>query len=238
MRRAEGVSSYPWFDAEHFVFEIRFGPYYAEVDEEPALGGSKPFETYFGEEARLYFGLEVDWVPLRVPYVASLGIGAGWGYTRFGGTSFTPSADGGASSLGTATDSETGLNIFPMHLSAVARFDGLLREFGLPVVPYIKGGLGLGYWSAVGASGTSESEEGTSTVIGEGVSTGTHLAIGGAIALNAFDRAAASNMRAQSGLRYAYIFGEWMRAELNGLGDSPAMHVGDSTGVFGVALEW
>jgi len=236
IRATEGQSSYPWFEAEHVVFELRFGPYYAEVDEEFSDTGAKPFATYFGDDARVYFGMELDWVPLHLRYVGSFGLGVGWGYTRFGGYSFATSSD--ADGLGAATEAETGLNIFPMHASVVARFDGLLRELGVPIVPYIKGGFGMGYWNAVGSDGTSESVEGGATVVGEGMSYGTHLAIGAALALNAFDPVAASTMRSQTGLNYAYFFGEWMRADLDGIGDNPQMHIGDKTMVFGLALDW
>jgi hypothetical protein len=219
------------------VFELRFGGYYAEVDEEFSDSDVKPFKTYFGEDARLYFGMELDWLPLHLRYVGSFGVGAGWGYTRFGGNSFATSSD--EDGLGAETESDTGLNIFPMHVSVVARFDGLLRELSIPVVPYIKAGFGVGYWNAVGADGTSEASDGTgSTVTGDGFTKGTHLAIGAAIALNAFDPTAASNMRAQTGLRHAYVFGEWMRADLDGLKKKSVMHIGDSTAVFGLALDW
>ncbi len=236
IRATEGQSSYPWFDTGHVVFELRFGPYYAEVDEEFSDTGAKPFATYFGDDARVYFGMELDWVPLHLRYVGSFGLGVGWGYTRFGGYSYATSSD--EDGLGAETASETGLNIFPMHASVVARFDGLLRELSIPIVPYVKGGFGMGYWNAVGSDGTSASVEGGATVVGEGMSYGTHFAIGAALALNAFDPTAASTMRSQTGLNYAYFFGEWMRADLDGIGDDPQMHIGDKTMVFGLALDW
>ena len=68
---------------------------------------------------------------------------------------------------------------------------------------------------------------------------GMHLALGGAIALNAFDPTAAVSLREDTGIGYAYLFGEWMWANLDGIGSSSStMHVGTSTAVVGVAIDW
>jgi hypothetical protein len=63
-----------------FAFEVRFGPYWPQVDSEDGLSGT-PYESTFGNDGRFYFGLEFDWMPLRIPYVGTFGVGVGWGYT-------------------------------------------------------------------------------------------------------------------------------------------------------------
>ena len=240
-RRGE-PSSNKLTDWGHFYFELRFGPYSPEVDEEfegrgqcnadgsvpvdesgnIVTGGTRdctPYEDFFGTDALFYFGIELDWLPLYIPYVVSIGPGFGWGVTSASGNAVTESGDEAAS--------ETSLTIFPMHLSAVARFDGPLRELDFPVVPYVKAGLGLGLWSA---SGPTTDDEGTSY--------GMHLAIGGAVALNAFDQSAAMSMQENTGIRYANLWAEWMMMNLDGIGSVPQMHVGTSTVVLGLALDF
>ncbi len=224
-RSKVGEEDDDWLDPGHFVFELRFGPYSPEVDEE--FDGATPYADTFGDDARFYFGLELDWLPLHVPYVGSLGLGFGWGYTSSSGAATVEST-------GEEAGSETSLDIHPMHLSGVLRLDGLLRRLRIPIVPYVKLGLGFGLWAASGPNGTSEVDG----VTGEGTSLGLHTAIGGAIALNAFDASAAVAMREETGIRYAYLYGEWMGANLDGIGDTPQMHVGTSTVVLGLALDF
>ncbi len=221
--RDDGESD--WLDPTHFLFELRFGPYSPEVDEE--FDGATSYADIFGDDARFYFGLELDWLPLHIPYVGSLGAAFGWGYTSSSGAAVVEST-------GAEAGSETSLSIHPMHVSGVLRLDGLLRRYRVPIVPYVKLGLGFGVWTASGPNGTSEVDG----VSGEGTSLGLHTAIGGAIALNAFDASAAVAMREETGIRYAYLYGEWMGANLDGIGDTPQMHVGTSTVVLGLALDF
>src|SRR5262249_44144950 len=68
---------------QHFAFELRFGPYRPAIDEDFASSPG-PYETVFGTDRRLYFGLELDWQALRIPKLGTLGAGFGWGYTRMG----------------------------------------------------------------------------------------------------------------------------------------------------------
>ena len=156
--------------------------------------------------------------------VGSVGIAFGWGRVKSTAKAKTSTGDAG---------SDTSLLINPMYADAVVRFDGLLRRAGVPFVPYVKGGLGIGMWQATGPSGTSA----VGTVTGEGTTLGLHLGIGGALALNSFDRRTAMAMRHESGIDHAYLWGEWMLADLDGFGAKDAMHVGASAGVAGLAIE-
>ena len=119
-------------------------------------------------------------------------------------------------------DKDTNLTIFPMHVSAAVRVDGLVRGLGIPIIPYGKVGFGFAPWRVTGGGANR----------GSGVSGGLHLALGGSIALNAFDQDAAKTMEADTGIRYAHLFGEWMWANLD-----KGLNVGTSTFVVGIGLE-
>jgi hypothetical protein len=227
-REGEPSSGAKYFDPLHFVIELRFGPYFPEVDEEfPDLPDEeKPYNKFFGDSPIFYFGLELDWLPLHIPYVASVGIGASWGYARAGGHTVV-------SDTGAEADSETHLNIFPMYIDGVIRVDGPLRELDIPVVPYLKLGLGAGAWSVSGPDGDTEADGRN----GADTSLGLHVAVGGAVALNAFDPSSGMAMREATGIRYVYVYGEWMYANLDGIG-SESMHVGTQTAVFGIAADF
>lgn len=226
IRDAERPRDEGWFRPAHFLAEIRFGPYSPQVDDEPGLTGT-PYANYFGTGPLFYFGLEADWLPLYIPYVASVGPAFGWGYTAASGKTRLerdPSQ---------TAESETDLTIFPMHVSAAVRFDGLLREANVPIVPYGKIGFGFAYWSV-----SAPDDNTIDGVSANGMSTGLHAAIGGAIALNAFDPSSAMAMRETTGISYAYLFGEWMGDFLGSMGGDNQMYVGTSTVVVGLAADF
>jgi hypothetical protein len=242
-RRREGVKR-DWLEPGHFVFELRFGPYLPRVDEEfsdASCAGQSlcpPYASFFGSDPSFYFGLEVDWLPFHIPYVGSLGVGAGWGYVRASAKAKTATTDdSGQSSYGEA-GSDTALNIFPMHLSGVLRLDGPLRKWGVPIAPYAKVGFGVGTWNVSGSNGTAvaTAPDGTS-VTAEGTSMGMHLALGASVALNVFDPTAAIAMREETGIRFAYVWGEWMYNDLGGSSDDELL-IGTSTAVFGLGFDF
>src|SRR5690606_14241088 len=47
------------FQPGHFLFEMRFGAYSPEVDEE-FDGAATPYADFFGDTPNFYFGLELD----------------------------------------------------------------------------------------------------------------------------------------------------------------------------------
>ena len=222
-----------------FAAEVRFGPYWPNVDSEfnTATG---PYKRVFGTKANFYFGLEFDFLPLRIPYVGMFGPGFGWGYTN-------ASAKAKLKGTQVASGEDTSLTIMPMHLSAVLRVDELMHRTGIPIVPYGKLGLGLAHWSTSTSAGTSvvgttggvpcttETADKPGCTVGSGNTWGIHTALGGMFALNWLDPHSAGRLREETDIAHIYLFGEWMDAILNGLGSSKSMHVGSSTVVVGLA---
>lgn len=231
---------------QSFAFEARFGPYWPEVDESGGGSSACPvsghasakgaYECFFGTGPQFYFGFELDFLPLRIPYIGLIGPGFGWGYTS---TSAKAALPGGGSSA-----DETSLTIMPMHLSAVLRADELMRRTGAPIVPYIKFGYGLGYWSADDGNGTSTRTDASGAALtdtantGEGTTSGYHLAVGAMVSLNFLEPRAIANLDQTAGVNHVYIFAEWMNARLTGLGSrANQMHIGTSTVVGGIAVD-
>lgn len=219
---------------QNFAFELRFGPYSPEVDDSDNANGA--YNRFFGSGAKFYFGLEFDYLPIRIPYVGVVGPGFGWGFTTTSGASLLPNGD--------PSGDETSLTIMPMHLSAVLRGDELMRRTGVPIVPYVKFGYGLGYWRASDGNGTSvRTDPDTGKELtgdantGSGTSSGYHLALGAMLALNFLDPRAIASLDQTMGVNHVYLFGEWMNARLSGLGSRPQMHIGTSTVIAGLALD-
>lgn len=225
-----------------FTLEARFGAYYPNIDQafapDPAYPCGGPYQCYFGTGAQFYFGLELDWLPLRIPYVGKIGPGIGWGFVSYGGKAHNPEStnwDVGWQDDATAALSEsTGMTLMPMHVSAVLRVDEIARRIVVPIVPYAKFGFGFGTFNAGTGQGTSKDSAGLTA---EGLSFGPHIALGGMLGLNWIDQRSGAMARETSGIDQAYIFGEWMFSDLK-YGTGPAaMNIGTSTWVLGLALD-
>lgn len=215
---------------QHFALELRIGPYRPSIDDQ--FPKARPYETTFGDDRRIAVGVEVDWQMLRIPYLGTLGPGFGWSYTKM-------SANARLQSTGAASAESTSLTIMPMYLAFVLRADVLARDFGIPIVPYGKAGLGYGLWSASNDLGTSRYTDPVTreTTLGRGHSWGTHYALGAMLLLDPFDRSASIQLDQNTGVNNTYLFFEWERAKLDGFGDTGSMRIGTSTWVTGLAFE-
>jgi hypothetical protein len=227
---------------QYFTFEVRFGAYKPEIDKQFASSSAPPYQATFGDSLRFYFGLELDVLPLRIPYVGAIGPGIGWGFTR--SSAPAPFSDVKApKSCAVDNNPEycsaetTSLTIMPMHASAVLRIDELMRRTNIPVVPYGKIGFALAYWRASNDLGTEQYTKKNGEVVdGIGLSLGMHFAVGGMLSLNFIDPRSAARLDEATGVNHIYLFGEWMRTKFD-IGSRTQMNVGTSTWVVGLAVD-
>jgi hypothetical protein len=214
---------------QNFAFELRFAPYTPNVDSDPALTGT-PYRDIFGTMPRLLIGLEFDWQALRIPHIGTIGPGFGVGYTTMGAKAPLVSPHNGQ----TLSGEDTSLDIYPMFLAAVFRADVFWREIKIPVIPYAKAGGGLAFWRASNTLGTSSA----GGVAGKGHTFGTHIALGVALSLNAFDDYTAKNFDNSMGVNNTCLFFEVMRSDLNGIMQDAVLRVGSDTWVAGLTFEF
>jgi hypothetical protein len=217
---------------QNFAAEIRFAAFTPDVDSDPSLQqGKTPYKDTFGSAPRLEFGFELDWQALRIPHLGTIGPGVSAGYTRASDPALFQMEHNGTLVSG----EQTTLEIFPFYGVFVLRADALWRDFGVPLVPYGKIGLGYALWRASNTLGTSNADG----VSGEGHSLGTQFALGLAFNLNPFDVYAAQNFDDALGVNNSYIFAEWTRSDLDGLGiQKNALRVGGTGWTFGLAFEF
>lgn len=216
---------HPYRSPQHFALELRFSPYYPDIDDDPSLSG-RPFENAFGDNPRILMALEFDWQILRIPHLGTLGAGFGIGYLTMGRDVRTVS--------GRTSGDSTSLEVIPMWTGAVFRVDTLWRRVGFPFIPYAKAGVALGYWRAGNSGGTAEVDG----FVGRGASWGTNLALGVMFALDFFDRGAGRNMDAATGINGTYLFFEGYSLALNGIAQEHALRVGTTTWAAGLAFEF
>lgn len=214
------ATEHPFRSAQNFALELRFSPYYPNVDKEPGLRG-EPFNESFGSNPRFFIGLELDWQTFRIPYVGTIGPGLGVGTVSMGREARTVS--------GRVSGDEYGLRIYPMYLAAVLRVDAFWRGAGFPLVPYGKIGGGVGIWDATNAKGTADS----GGVKGSGASWGTLAALGLGIPLDFLDPGASRNMDNATGINNTYLYAEYYWLSLNS-----GLYVGTNTWAAGLAFEF
>jgi hypothetical protein len=207
------------------LVEARFGPYNPNVDK--SVSGS-PYKDTFGDSTRYMLGLEGDWQLLRIPHLGTLGPGLGWGYTRSSGYARLTSDPGQLSG------EKTALTIMPIYLVAVLRADVLPREFGIPIVPYAKLGLGTAFWWSTDGGETAYA----GNVKGTGISYGPQYALGGMFLLDVLDQTTARDADVSLGINNSYLFAEWYGSELDAFGSNKRLNVGANTWVVGLAIEF
>ena len=220
------ASEHPSRSPQNFALELRFSPYYPNVDQEPGLQG-QPFKESFGDKARLYVGLEFDWQTFRIPYVGTIGPGLGVGTVSMSRPATT--------ATNRKSGDDYGLTIYPIYLAAVLRVDAFWRGAGFPVVPYGKLGGAVGFWDATNSGGTARSTDG---IKGSGATLGTHAALGVAVPLDFLDTGASRNMDNAVGINNTYLYAEYYWLGLNGLGQDKALYVGTNTWAAGLAFEF
>jgi hypothetical protein len=215
----------PYHSSQDFAFEVRFGPYKPNIDEEPGLVG-KPYEKSFGSSPRIYFGLEFDWQFYRIPGIGTLGPALELGRVSMSRDARTVT--------GRVSGDSYSLTIYPIYLDAVLRVDQLWRAYGVPLMPYGKLGMGIGLWDASNAIGTSTANG----VKGSGKSVGETFAIGGAFPLDFFDSGSSRAMDSTSGINTTNVYFEYYWLDLSGFGATDTFRVGTRSWVAGMMFEF
>ena len=211
--------------SQNAAFELRFGPYNPKVDDNLT---SPVYADFFGDANRYMFGIEVDWQAWRAPYIGTLGIGVGWGYTQMAGTNKVTFVEEGEPPP--SISQESTLNIIPVYGVGVLRVDTFARNFHVPIVPYAKLGLSWAFWWVNDGIGTATTDTG---VKGKDLSVGYQASIGGMFLLDILDPAAALSADVDSGVNNSYLFFEWSMSNYGG----DQMNVGSSNWVTGLAFE-
>jgi hypothetical protein len=216
---------------QRFALEARFGAFWPAIDTDPALNGSKPFAGIYGSSPQLLAGAEFGWEALRIPHLGTFGPDLGIAYMKATAKALFSSPHNGQTTSG----EDTSLEIIPFYGVAALRVDVLWRDYRIPLVPWVKAGIGYALWRASNTLGTST----YNSVLGEGHSLGTHLALGLGLNLNFLDPDTGREFDNSLGVNGTYLFTEWTREDLTGLGtQSDPMRVGGTEWTFGLAMEF
>jgi hypothetical protein len=212
----------------NFQLQIRFGPYSPDVDEESGLTG-QPFKTIFGSGSELLFELGVDYEIWHG--FGTVTAGGSFGFVQFLGKALT--------STGEKSTDTTVLNLLPLRLNVGYHFDLLSKEFAIPLVPYVTGGISYYIWwvlDGVGDTAEWENADGDSFKAQGGI-FGMHVFVGLKLLLDWLDEGAAANLYDDVGVINTFLFVEYAISWVDGFGGDH-MNVGDQTFMFGLMMEF
>ncbi len=228
----------------NMVIEIKLGSYYPYVDRPLSQidGGcdiSKntcPYQRILGA-AMLLAEIEVERQLFQK--FGSAALGASLGYAEKYGRAI--------SDTGSETSEPTALRVLPMRAHVAYRFDYAAIRWGIPLVPYVKGGFQLVHWWATKGAQT---EVAANQSTGAGWSYGLVATGGLAFMLDVLDRRLARDFDTGMGVNHTYLFAEFNYAEVNNFGQKTRLADGTPTNInaaldlsaryfmFGLAFEY
>lgn len=211
--------------------EIRVGGYYPWVDRPlNCTPGSCPYQKTFNNGSMLLVEAEVERQLFQAFGSAAIGLSVGYAEKY------------GHALVGTEVTGEaTSLRVVPMKALAIYRFDWLAIRFGIPLVPYVKGGFEAVYWWTSKGNGTELADG----VAGQGISYGLVGMAGLAFLLDPLDPRLARDFDSGMGVNHTYLFAEYNFAEVNSFGRKQAdgvtaagLDLSSRFAMFGIAFEY
>lgn len=244
---------------QRFAVELKFGPYSPNIDASQGVHGT-PFADLFPPNpgksrppGKLLTQVEFDYQFLHRSW-GNFAIGNTAGYYRRTTHSFayvtdpttgspTTACTSGASGNCVRSGDTTALNIVPLSIMAVYRFDYLARRWKVPFVPYVKVGLAYYIWWIENGGGFLSIAQftppgSTSSQGGWGGTFGWVANPGGAFLLDVLDPPAAKTIDAELGINHTYLFCEFHYADISGFGAAGKMNLSDTTLNAGISFEF
>lgn len=173
---------------EALTLELRIGPYQPQ---------NRSFERFFEDDDGLLLGLELDVIAFRLKDLLYLSGGGALGWAKYKGNA--------VDMAGAETSEETQLEMFPLSLMAVARFDGFARKLGVPLI--FTGKLGYSWINWATETGGADRASGWSL--------GFMYAAQLGLDLDTFDKSAARILDEEWGINHSFLFLELFGFEAN-----------------------
>jgi hypothetical protein len=220
---------------------IKMGPYVPAIDAQLGVfdgEGMGPYERVYGGYEILPV-LEVDRFIWHPPG-GQLGIGGSIGVMGKTANSFR-FVDGNmdgiyqpGEEITRAKGDRTKFRLVPVAANVIYRLTMLDDEWGIPVVPYLRGGLSYYIWWNTKPDGSVSVVDGNKA---RGASLGLQGSAGLAVRAENIDRAAAASMR-DGGIYHAGFYAEYQLGWVDGFGNEKKLAVGDNTWFAGVNFEF
>lgn len=214
---------------------LRAGPYTPAID---AQVPGRPYADMFGGDAVMP-ALDIDYVLWE--NLGQVAVGGSLAFMGKSANAFTEMDDPDTVERDRGDDKNR-FRLIPLALTAAFRLTALDTRFGIPLVPYVRGGLAYYLWwveapngdvaSTCSTGGTSCNEK-----LARGGTLGVVGSIGLAVRAERIDSEAAAAMR-DGGIQHAGFYAELQGGWVEDFGIGKKLSVGDVTWFAGVDFEF
>jgi hypothetical protein len=225
---------------------LKLGPYTPDIDKQLGVNPKSlqgPYQAMFGNyyldgkahDAHVYQilpMLDIDRVLWRGS--GQLAVGATLGYMQKTAYAYLAMTSPDDPRRERSAASKNTFRLVPFALTATYRATQLDDLYGIPVVPYVRGGLSYYVWWLKGPNGNLSKVDSNKAY---GGTLGFQGSLGLSLRLERIDADAARSMR-QSGISHAGFFGELTYAKVDAFGSDTKLSVGDATWFAGVDFEF
>jgi hypothetical protein len=214
---------------------VRVGPYTPDIGNPQHVEDSR-YVAHFDTDQHLLTMLDVDYI-LWTGF-GQVGVGGSIGYWQKTARAFATDINGMTTTV--RSNAPEAFRLVPSALTATYRFTMLDDNYGIPLVPYARGGLSYYVWWVAVNGHYARICDPAGQNCGEkalGASLGLQGAIGVALRAERIDASTAMSMQ-QSGIQHAGIYAELSLAKVNGFGSSTKLSVGDKGWFAGVDFEF
>ncbi|HEY1554956.1 MAG TPA: MXAN_2562 family outer membrane beta-barrel protein [Kofleriaceae bacterium] len=215
---------------------FRIGPYIPQIDSKLGLMPG-PYEQMFGTKSSWVPMVDIERVVIKGDWGQALA-GITVGYMSKTAHPFTEGSDPSDPDRPRSPNDTNTFHLIPFAITASYRFTTLDDQYGVPVVPYLRGGLAYyAWWSTTDGSFSVVTEPDGSRNKAYGASLGVTGSVGIAIRAERIDESAARSMR-DGGILHAGFFAELQAASVDGFGNSKKLSLGDNTWFAGADFEF
>lgn len=216
------ASSGPLQSPRSGAVELRLGGYTPRIDTEEGLSFA-PYAETFGDDSMLLFEFELQ----RYFYqgIGTAGVSLSAGYAEKYANTLTEE--------GERAPEKTSLQVLPLRLNGLYKFDYAAFRWGIPLVPYGKAGLVYTPWW-ISKGGSTQSLGARS---GKGGRWGYGFTAGISFMLDVLEPRLARDFDSDLGVNHSYFFAEWTYAEVNNFGSS-GLVLSSRHWMLGLALDY
>jgi hypothetical protein len=220
----------------YWAVEARFGAYdLGEIDGESFAGGVKPFREVFGYSQRFMFQMSVERYLWRG--FGTIGLQATFGHLVLKGKGVITQDDG---TYEKASGEPVEFNVLPFKLHFVYRASFIEEKWGVPLVPYIKGGFNYYMWWILNNRDNIARYRGSTggKAKGLGGTFGMEGMVGLAFSLDWIDPASARTFELEIGVKNTYLFAEYGYAWMNDFTAGNSFDLSDDYFMAGLMFEF
>ena len=209
------------------ALRVKLGSYNprSNIDGEPGVTG-EPYRQTFGLRGMLLFELAYEYYLFQG--VGAFGVGLSAGYAeKYGPATLADDP--------TQTTSErTALHVFPVRLHVIYNFDYPALHWGIPLVPYLRGGIAYVPWR-ITKGGAVEQFDGRR---GMGGRWGASGAAGLAFLLDVLEPRVAADFDSDMGVNNTFLFAEFDVLRTDLLFGGGGLNLSSHQFMFGLNLEF